>query len=237
MNLLNADTLIGAMTIIGFILLFGAIVLWMVRSNRQQKKERADMAAMLGFQPAANTDYALLKDRLAVINPRFGKNDQELRDVFLHRLQEGDLYLYDLWDTGGDSSSVVHSRALAMVIPEKHFPRFSITSRLAMPGKLAGLANKVITWAMARDMKVIDFPESPEFNARFMVAGEDELPLREIFNSTILDQLKGYEGVFLAGGGDTLMFSQQFEKTTDQKDINILSSRINKAGDIMRLFL
>jgi hypothetical protein len=236
-NSLNANTVISLLTVMGFILLIGAIVLWMVRSNKQQKKERAEMAAMLGFHPAANTDYALLKDRLAVINPRYVKNDQELREVFLHRLPEGDLYLYDLWDTGGDSSSVVHSRALAMVVPEKHFPRFSITSRLVMPGKFAGLANKVITWAMARDMKVIDFPESPEFNTRFIVAGENELPLRELFNSTILDQLKGYEGVFLAGGGDTLMFSQQFEKSTAQKDINILSSRINKAVDIMRLFL
>ncbi len=179
MNSLNANAVISLLAVMGFILLVGAIVLWMVRSNRQQKQERAEMAAMLGFQPVAKTDYALLKDRLAVINPRYGKNDHELRDVFLHRLPEGDLYLYDLWDTGGDSSSVVHSRALAMVIPEKHFPRFSITSRLAMPGKFAVLANKMITWAMAHDMKVIDFPESPQFNERFIGAGENELPLRE----------------------------------------------------------
>jgi hypothetical protein len=209
----------------------------MVRRDKQQKQERADMAAMLGFQPVAKSDYAFLKTRLAFINPRYGKNDQELRDVFFHRIPEGDLYLYDLWDTGGDSSSVVHNRALALVVPGKNFPRFTITSRLAIPGKFTALANKVITWAMAHDMKVIDFPESPEFNTRFIVAAENELSLKEILNGTALDQMKGFDGVFLAGGGDTLVFSPQFDKTISQKDINSLSAHINKAMDMMRLFL
>ena len=98
---LNTNTMIGILVVLGFILFFGWMIVWMARSTKQQKQERADMAAMLGFQPVLKPDFVTLKSRLAHINPKHGSNSKELRDVFVKHLPEGDLYLYDLWDTSG----------------------------------------------------------------------------------------------------------------------------------------
>ncbi len=234
---LNTNTLIGILVVLGFILFFGWMIVWMARSTKQQKKERADMAAMLGFQPVLKTDHVTLKSRLAHINPKHGSNDKELRDVFVKHIPEGDLYLYDLWDTSGDSSNAIQSLALALVTTERLFPRFVISSRLAMPGMLAQLANKVLSWSVGFQMTVVDFPEEPDFNEHFVVAGNDELEVRNLLNSSILHRIKGYKGILLAGGGDTLEYSPQFEKNAGKKDINYLSTRINSALDVMRLFI
>jgi hypothetical protein len=237
MSALNTNTLIGILVVLGFILFFGWMIVWMARSTKQQKKERADMAAMLGFQPVLKPDYVTLKSRLAHINPKHVNNYIELRDVFIRHIPEGDLYLYDLWDTSGDSSNVIQDRALALVVTGKQFPRFVISTRLSMPGMLAQFANKVISWAVGYQMTIFDFPEEPDFNEHFVVAGEDELEVRNLLNSSILHRIKGHEWIFLAGGGDTLEYSPQFEKYTGKKDINYLSTRINSALDVMRLFI
>ncbi len=237
MGALNTNTLIGILVVLGFILFFGWMIVWMARSTKQQKQERADMAAMLGFQPVLKPDLVKLKSRLAHINPKHGSNSKELRDVFIKHIPEGDLYLYDLWDTSGDSSSVIQNRALALVVTGRQYPRFVISARLSMPGMLAQLANKVISWAVGYQMTIFDFPEEPDFNEHFVVAGEDELAVRNLLNSSILHRIKGYDGIFLAGGGDTLEYSPQFEKYTGKKDINYLSTRINSALDVMRLFI
>jgi hypothetical protein len=237
MGALNSNALIGILVVLGFILFFGWMIVWMSRSTKQQKQERADMAAMLGFQPVLKTEYVKLKSRLAHINPKHGSNSKELRDVFVKHLPEGDLYLYDLLDNSGDSSNVIQNRALALVVTGKQFPRFVISARLSMPGMLAQLANKVIVWAVGYQMTIFDFPEVPDFNEHFVVAGEEELAVKNLLNSSILHRIKGYEWIFLAGGGDTLEYSPQFEKYTGKKDINYLSARINSALDVMRLFI
>ena len=56
MGALNTNTLIGILVVLGFILFFGWMIVWMARSTKQQKQERADMAAMLGFQPVLKPD-------------------------------------------------------------------------------------------------------------------------------------------------------------------------------------
>ncbi len=234
---LNTNTLIGILVVLVFILFFVWMIVWMARSTKRQKQERADMAAMLGFQPVLKPDFVKLKSRLAHINPKHGSNSKELRDVFVKHLPEGDLYLYDLWDTSGDSSNVIQDRALALVVTGRQYPRFVISARLSMPGMLAQLANKVISWAVGYQMTIFDFPEEPDFNEHFVVAGEDELEVRNLLNSSILHRIKGHEGIFLAGGGDTLEYSPQFEKFTGKKDINYLSTRINSGLDVMRLFV
>ena len=106
-----------------------------------------------------------------------------------------------------------------------------------MPGMLAQLANKVLSWSVGFQMTIVDFPEEPDFNEHFVVAGNDELEVRNLLNSSILHRIKGYKGILLAGGGDTLEYSPQFEKNAGKKDINYLSTRINSALDVMRIFI
>lgn len=191
---------------LGIILIFGGMVFFLARNAKRNKIRSLELAATLGFQPVAEMDHPRLLRRLAQINPKHGGKDKELRNVFIKHLPDGDLYLYDLWDTGGDSSSVVEDKALAMVYSGRQFPRFAISARINMPGVLAKLANNVISWAITRNLIVIQFPENPTFNERFIVACEDEQETRTLLDASIINRLARFDGLFLAGAGDTLEF-------------------------------
>lgn len=233
----TVNRLLEFVIVAGIVLIIGGLTYWGIASSRRRKQELAEMAGMIGFHPVPKTVYPELKARLARINPRHGSSSKSLQDVFVKSVPEGDLYLYDLWDNSGESSSVTQNRALALVIPGKQFPRFVISARLKATGMLAQLADKLIAWAFGHDLKIVDFQDEPDLNEHFLVAGDDESKVHDMFNSSIFQRLKGLDGLFLAGGGDTLEYSPQFEKYSGKKDVNYLSHKINTALDVMRLFI
>lgn len=237
MDTQTVNRLLEFVIVIGIVLIIGGLIYWVIASSKRRKQELAESAGMLGFHPVPKTAYPEVKSRLAVINPQHGSSSRSLQDVFVKPVPEGDLYLYDLWDDSGDSSSVTQNRAIALVIPGKQFPRFVITARLAATGILAGLANKVIAWAFGHEMKIVAFPDEPDLNEYFLVAGDDESKVHDMFNSSILQRLKGIDGLFLAGAGDTLEYSPLFEKYSGKRDVNYLSHKINTALEVMRLFI
>lgn len=230
------DRILPLLIVIAVVALFALIVFAMIRANRRHTEKRAELAAAFGFTPVQHPGRDLL-ERIASLQPRRGV-PLELRNVFSKVTADGTLYLFDLWNTSGDDDSVMQEKAFALVVPGLNLPRFSLFPRIEIPGKLAGLANRVIDWAVSQSGERISFEENPAFIEHYIITGEDETAVRQALNSALCNRLIQFDNIVFQVGGDTLCASRQVARLAAGQDENsAFAEWFRQAQSALRLFI
>jgi hypothetical protein len=195
----------GLIVFIVFLGFLAFVVILVVRQARKDRQLKRRLAESLGFHPLEKVP-AELSGRITSIHRHPGSGRFTLRNVFSRTLPEGEFYLYDLWETGSESSSRLEQCALAVVSPGAHLPHFSIFPRVDAAGGIGNLANRLVTWVMSRFATEIRL-EHPEFQEHYLLVGEDESAVRAVLTPDLLDHLSRSPLLILSGGGDTFTVS------------------------------
>ena len=238
--MLNSTLSLSILLTISILIFFGIVVVYTFSASRKDKKRRFAVATNLGFKPVTESEYSDVLSHLASVNPRLGKSFMEMRNVFVKIIPEGSLYLYDLWNNGGEGSNLVQNQSILLAIPGINLPRFMISSKANMaelPGVLANLANRLIAWVFQNSLIIIDFPEFPEFNQRYTVATEDPVAMRKFLDSYVASRLSLPRDLLLAGGNDSLVCSSASIQRHNSPEDADLSRRIDNALSTMRIFI
>jgi hypothetical protein len=176
------------LAVLGVIGLFVLLVFLVFSSTKKEKARKNEMAWSLGFRPVEKPDQILTEQIFALHrhtqNPQFS-----LKNVVVRNTLEGQVYLYDLDDVSGDSTSVVANMGVAIVTPGRDLPRFIIFPRINMEGKLAAFANRAVEWLASRNMEKVVMDDFPPFDHRYLVTASDAFKVKEILNTDLINLL------------------------------------------------
>jgi hypothetical protein len=227
--------IIAVIAVLGFIGLIAGIVFLMFLAAKKERARKVELASTLGFQPVEKPDAALT-ERFFTLH-RYTKNSRySLRNVFVRNTPEGQMYLYDLDDNSGESSTRVVNMGVAIVTPGRDLPRFIIYPRINLGGKLASFANRAIEWLASRNMERVEMDDRPGFEQRYIVNADDAMRAREIINNNLTNLLVNCnEMLVIHGADDSLSVSNTVSSTSGQKvTAEVLRPRIDLALAISR---
>lgn len=160
----------------------------------------------------------------------------EFRNLFQKGEPDATFYLFDLQDNSGDSSDLTAEGVIAVLSPLLKLPRFSIFPKVDMQGKFAELANRFLTWAIARSATHIPFEANPHFERRYMVCGEDERAVRHFLSDYHLSRLSRGEYWQIEAEGDLFTLSKvDFSSGMKNRETD-LRERLREARMLFDLF-
>jgi hypothetical protein len=221
--------------VLGFLLVFGLIVYVAVTSGRKDLQRKQELAQQLGFAPMIMDPH--LADRISHLYHRpDAQNKYQVRNTFRRVIPDGEMYLFDLVETSSDEDTYSENQAVAIISTYLTLPQFTLFPKADPKYALSGVANKILEWGMSKVGTPIAFPESPEFQARYIVTSEDDANLvGRFFDPSLAGYFSRTQLYMLRGMGNIFTFAEmdpQFKKP----DQEILSRRVNRALEIFRQF-
>jgi hypothetical protein len=223
-----------------FLSFFGLIVYLMVRSERKAKVSKLQISQSLGFTPI-DPDPDLLR-KMNHLNENIRANLKipadgkfELQNVSRKRLADGEMFIFDLINTSGDSDSYSEKRAVAIISPSLNLPHFMIFPRAVIDGSIADLANKFLDWLMAKVGNPVEFPEYPDFEGRYLVSSLDPEATRLFLDSSKLRRLANTKHYGIHAGGDMFTLSS-LHMSTGTLSLEMMSERVSQAMGVFNIF-
>lgn len=241
---MSMSWVLGVLLFLGFLALLAGIVYLTIRSNAKVKILRMDEASVVGLHPIDKTELKNVKILLADANPKFSKSNYELKFVFSKDTPNGDLYLYDLWDVGGEDSLEIQRQAFMLVTPYLTLPKFILMAKPHIlqtadetKSILVGIVNKLFTLSMHHTFSMVNFSAFPEMNHKFVLAGEPPDQVANLFSPDVLKRFLHLDNVSLAGGNHTLLYIHQQTYISHSEHITSLSERMMQAESTLNQML
>ena len=180
---------------LGFGVLLLLILLWNARVERQRREALQRIAKDLGMTFSAEgvgasslgvADLRLFRMGRSrrFSNALVGKNQDVMVSVFDYR-----------YVTGSGKNQSTSSQTVAGFQAEE----------LALPAFELRPENVFHKIGQAFGYRDFDFPDYPEFSRRYILRGEDETAVRQLFDSELIRFVEGLKGVSIEGEGDRLI--------------------------------
>ncbi len=209
-----------------------AIFLWIgIRNNRKDQELKHGLGENLGLRPLSNITRELTGQITAVYRP--GHNQiLALRNVFSRTLPEGELYLFDLWESRSGYRGYKEQCAFAVISSGVHLPDFSLFPRSNVPGKPGGPLNPIITWAISPSETEIRL-EYPGFAERYLLTGKDDRAVRAVLKPALVDFLVKSPPLVLRAHEQTFTVSAiDLNKGQKMPDLETVRALYNQAFQI-----
>ncbi|MCX8063018.1 MAG: hypothetical protein N3D16_10605 [Anaerolineales bacterium] len=224
------------MVVLLFLLVFAGMVIFAFMSARKAKEAAARMAQTLGMTPVPQPDSVLLEQITALYRTSWEPSKDELLNVSRRLLPDGELFLFDLVATGGESHSIIQSQAVAIRSNTLRLPHFQMhpkvdTSKYA----LGGLANAIVEWGVSKVGTPVRFPEFPAFDARYAVTSNEPEATRRFFDEDKTRYFANTEYYGIHAGGNLFTFAE-VEPGFKINDPSQMTRRITRALEVYRLF-
>jgi hypothetical protein len=144
-----------------------------LRSRRSQAA-RTEELKLAGLAPAELPPA--LAEKLRRLNT--GGASLAFRGVWRMARADGELYMLDLWDTGGDNSSLTAQGLVVILSRRLALPRIHVMPRLASLGWLGRLVeplfSRLVDWGAGRQgLTRVSFPDEPHLESALMVLAGD----------------------------------------------------------------
>jgi hypothetical protein len=228
------------------LLIFGAffvgiivLAVWLVRRAGQEQARRRAQLQSFGFQPLPQLNPEVAA-AIAALLPRVRPNRLRYRNIAYRADGLADLFCLDILDTGGDDDSTLAHEAVAVYSSRLNLPLFSLTPRLAMPGKLAALANQLLERLAAMTGPVIAFAGDPDFAAQFIVSGSDAAAVTALLDDYVTERLSAFRDNAVQFGGPMILIAPiqagEAGRANLQAPGDPLARRIAQARALFELF-
>lgn len=230
------------LVILGFILLFGLTVFLLIRTSRKAQAEKNQQIGVLGFQ-APTSPPAGLQSRVEALYRTGEAQELVLQGVYHRRDLEGDLYLFDLFNAGGDGTEL-GQEIFGLVSDQLALPRFSLTTLpdfnrdSLLGGLMDALLDSVMTLAEKHlGMVQVEFPDRPDLADRLVAFGRDPHAVRQLLERLPLGLLRDYKlPIQISGSGDFLAVDFSISGTSGAEGEDLLS-QYQHFQEILRAFI
>ncbi len=227
---------ITILVVLLILLVFAGMVIFSITSNRRAREARERMAQTLGMTPVPQPDAALVEQITGLYRTSWEQFKADLLNVSRRSLPDGELFLFDLLDTGGDSTSITESQGVAIRSNTLKLPQFQMYPKMdASKSALGSLANKIVEWGVSKIGTPVNFPEYPAFQARYAVTSADPEAARRFFDEEKARYFARTENYALRANGHLFAFAE-IEPGFQQNDPAQMTRRIQRALEIYRLF-
>lgn len=227
---------ITILVVLLILLVFAGMVIVSITATRRAKEARARMAQTLGITPAPQLDAALVEQITALYRTSWEQFKADLLNVSHLSLPDGELFLFDLLDTGGNSTSITESQAVAIRSSTLRLPPFQLYPKVdASKYALGGLANKIVEGSVSKVGTPVNFPEYPAFQARYAVTSTDPEAARRFLEEEKARYFARTENYTLRAGGNLFTFAE-IEPGFKPNDPAHMTRRIQRTLEIYRLF-
>jgi len=176
------------------------IIVW-VQYEKQRTKEFKQVAEEMGFIFYPKGDDMQLHigvtTRLSDFHLFSQGRSRKIRNM-LHGVSEQlevGIFGYQYTTGGGQSSDTVRQSVIYFRSPELNLPQFALR-----PENLFHNIGGVFGY------QDIDFDSHPQFSKKYLLRGNDEQKVRELFATEVLGFFEGQDGISTEGGGDQLIF-------------------------------
>ena len=184
---------------IGFVLVFVAVFVFIFLFQRKRERERTEAlqaaAAQFHWNFAATAPLNMIAglENFALFNSGHGK---EIKNFMYGEASGIKAAVFDyVYVTGSGKSRQVHNQSVVYLEPGNlRVPYFSLRPE--------NFLHKIITAFGYQD---IDFGQRPEFSRSYLLRGQDEPAIRQVFNDRLLSFYEGYGGTCTDAGGNQLI--------------------------------
>ena len=192
-------------SLLGFFALVVALVVWAYRAGKRREEEQRRRDREFGFHEAPER-AADLDGRMKTLHHHWGER-HGVQEVKRKSEWGYELLRFDLKEPSGNSSQLTLHQTV-LISPDLKLPRFTLFPRMQGAGITAAMTNKALAWVGSQFPVHPAFPDSPAFDAKYMIWGNDEGALREFFTPARLARLAETEELQVEGDGDALHFSR-----------------------------
>ena len=184
--------------IIFFWALFIGLAVFLIIYNKRKERERTQslqqLAVTLGWSFAADAPLNMIAglERFTLFSQGRGK---QIRNFMYGQAQGVKAAVFDfIYITGSGKSQQTHYQTVVYLEP----------ANLALP--MFALRPETLFHRMlsAFGYQDIDFGQRPEFSKQYMLRGQDELAIRQVFDDRVLAFFEGYSGTCVDAGGNQL---------------------------------
>ena len=182
-----------AIMIIGMMVLGVVIVVTSLIREKRRTEQLREVAAEMSFEFLMN-DSDLLA-RLAGF-PLFSQGrSRRMGNVLNGASSDTDVSIFDYsYTTGSGKNSTTFRQTVICFRSERlSLPKFELRPErwYHKIGSLVGFED-------------IDFADYPRFSKQYLLRGEDEASIRDIFTARVIEYFEGQEGLCVEGSGDRL---------------------------------
>jgi hypothetical protein len=183
---------------IAFWALFIGLAVFLIIYNKRKEKERTQalqqLAVNLGWSFAADaplTQIAWL-DQFTLFSQ--GRSRQ-IKNFMYGQAQGVKAAVFDyIYVTGSGKSQQTHYQTVVYLEPvNAALPMFSLRPETLFHRMLSAFG-----------YQDIDFGQRPEFSKQYILRGQNELAIRQVFNDRVLSFFEGYAGTCVDAGGNQL---------------------------------
>ncbi len=185
----------------------------MIRARRREQQTKAQVSRSLGFAPIQPSPELRGKIAHLYCATRTDRNNvdeskYELENVAVRHMPDCDLHIFDLVDSSGGETSYPEQQAVAVVSPYLSLPAFMIFPKADMDGSLTKLGNQFLGWIFSRLGTPVGFPESPEFENKYLVSSPEPDDTRRFLDAARLHQLAHTRLLSVHACGDVFTLSR-----------------------------
>ncbi len=227
------DSTIGLL-ILGLVIL--VVFLWIgIRRNAKDRQLYQSLGEGLGLHPLSKLSREL-SAQLTSAHRHTQSHSLYLRNVFSKSLPEGELYLFDLWESRSGYRGCIEQCAFAILSPRANLPRISLFPRSAAPGRPGSPLSPIATWAMSPMEREISL-DYPGFEEHYLLTGKDENAVHAVMKPALVDDLlkslpvtlRAQEQVFTISAIDL----NTGQKKPDLETVRVLYNLAIRIGSIL----
>jgi len=220
----------GTLVLVGFLVFFGWILYFAIQSSRKDVEKKQQISQSLSFSPV-EADPKLTGEISELYRRPGSQTKYELRNVSRRMIPDGEMYLFDLVDTSGDDDNWTERQSVAIVSPYLKIPPFNLFPKADQKYALSGLANKVLEWGMSFVGTPLDFPEYPEFDARYIVTSNESSDwVRGFFDQNLAQYFSRTQMFMLHAAGNIFYFFRNGNKFRYQRSGRDVAACQPRAG-------
>ena len=182
--------------------LIGLIIYLAHRAEMKRTEAFQQVAQDLGL-PFLPTGDASLIDQLGCLHLFSRGHSKKIRNMLRGDTEDVELAILDYrYTTGhGKNAHTFRQSVVAFRSPSLELPTFALRPE--------GLFHKI---GGVFGYKDIDFTTHPRFSKAYLLRGDDEAAVRNLFNRELLRFFETQEKVCVEGGGDQLVFYRQSKR-------------------------
>jgi len=186
----------GLIAVIGILLLVGIIIYCVRRSEKKRTEQFQQVAQDLGLPFFPKGDDSLL-ERLDHFHLFSQGHSRKIKNMLHGETDDVELAIfgYRYIVGGGKHTHMYNQSVIYFRSPTLNLPQFAVRPE--------GLFHKV---GGAFGYQDIDFETHPQFSRTYLLRGDDELAVRELFSEELLTFFESQQKISVEGGGDQLVF-------------------------------
>ena len=195
---------------IGIIALVVGVIIWGVHTHEKERSVQFQaLAGKLGLKFHHEGDPAV-QEALGHLRLFKRGRRRKSKNMLSGRTQDVDLAVFGYrFTTGHGKNQRTHKQSvISFQSPHLSLPDFELRPE--------GMFHKI---GQAFGYKDIDFDSNSEFSKRYLLRGEDEPAIRDIFNPELLAMITSLHRVSVEASGDRLIFYRA-SKRIDPEEIN-----------------